>query len=135
MYANAPRYIYNIDDDRRNNVIISQSWSSCAPPQLESTFPIMMNNDNFDIHAQQQQMPLPITAADASRPINILSLDGGGMRGLILCQMLQFIESYTQQPINQLFDMIVGTSTGAILGSILSQLSMDCATATEQYKV
>ncbi|MBD3883438.1 patatin-like phospholipase family protein [Phormidium tenue FACHB-886] len=45
----------------------------------------------------------------------ILSIDGGGIRGIIPAMMLAEIERRTSQPIAELFDMIAGTSTGGIL--------------------
>ena len=45
----------------------------------------------------------------------ILSIDGGGIRGLIPALILQEIETQTGKPIYKLFDLIVGTSTGGIL--------------------
>jgi calcium-independent phospholipase A2 len=46
------------------------------------------------------------------RPI---STDGGGIRGLILIQVLLNLERVAKQPIVKLFDWIAGTSTGGIL--------------------
>ncbi len=45
----------------------------------------------------------------------ILSIDGGGVRGIIPAKILQFLEEVTGQPIHKLFDLIVGTSTGGII--------------------
>lgn len=42
-------------------------------------------------------------------------MDGGGIRGLILIQLLLALEEFTKQPIVRLFDWIAGTSTGGIL--------------------
>lgn len=47
--------------------------------------------------------------------INVLSIDGGGIRGLIPALVLQHIEETTGRPIAALFDLIAGTSTGGIL--------------------
>jgi patatin-like phospholipase/acyl hydrolase len=44
-----------------------------------------------------------------------LSIDGGGIRGIIPAIVLSFIERNTGKPICQLFDLIAGTSTGGIL--------------------
>jgi len=45
-----------------------------------------------------------------------LCLDGGGIRGLVLIQLLQEIEKETGgQKIRDLFDWIGGTSTGGII--------------------
>jgi patatin-like phospholipase/acyl hydrolase len=45
----------------------------------------------------------------------ILSIDGGGIRGIIPANILAFIEKRTGKPISQLFDLVAGTSTGGIL--------------------
>lgn len=42
-------------------------------------------------------------------------MDGGGIRGLVLIQLLQAIENAVGQPIRNCFDWIAGTSTGGIL--------------------
>ena len=62
-------------------------------------------------------MPTQATA----RPVNVLSLDGGGIRGLILSLFLEAIETRTGKPISALFDIIAGTSTGGILALALSK--------------
>lgn len=50
----------------------------------------------------------------------ILSIDGGGIRGIIPCRILQFIENQTG-PISKSFDLIAGTSTGGIIALGLSK--------------
>jgi hypothetical protein len=49
------------------------------------------------------------------RAWRILSIDGGGTRGIIPAIILASIEERTGKPISQLFDLIAGTSTGGIL--------------------
>ncbi len=45
----------------------------------------------------------------------ILSIDGGGIRGLIPAKVLAQIERRTGKPVSELFDLVAGTSTGGIL--------------------
>ena len=49
----------------------------------------------------------------------VLCLDGGGIKGLILIEMLSAIEKATGKRIIDLFDWFVGTSTGGIIALIL----------------
>lgn len=57
----------------------------------------------------------------------LLSLDGGGIRGLVLAQMLLEIEKMAQTPIIHMFDWIAGTSTGGILA-----LALGCGKTMKQ---
>jgi patatin-like phospholipase/acyl hydrolase len=45
----------------------------------------------------------------------VLSIDGGGLRGIIPAMVLAEIEERTEKPIAETFDLIAGTSTGGIL--------------------
>ncbi len=56
-----------------------------------------------------------------SKLFKILSIDGGGIRGIIPAVLLAEIERRTQKPIAQLFDLIAGTSTGGILALALAK--------------
>ena len=49
----------------------------------------------------------------------ILCLDGGGVKGLVQIQMLRQIEQRTGKRIVELFDWIVGSSTGGIIALAL----------------
>ncbi len=51
----------------------------------------------------------------SKKVFRILSIDGGGIRGIIPAMILAEIEARTGRRISQLFNMIVGTSTGGIL--------------------
>lgn len=55
----------------------------------------------------------------------ILSLDGGGIRGLITAMVLHELENRTKRRIHDLFDLIVGTSTGGILAAGLARPRQD----------
>jgi patatin-like phospholipase/acyl hydrolase len=57
--------------------------------------------------------------------IKILSIDGGGIRGIIPATVLAEIENRTHKPIAKLFDLIAGTSTGGILAAGLTKPNHD----------
>jgi len=52
--------------------------------------------------------------------MRILSIDGGGIRGLIAVRMLKVIEEIAQKPVTELFDLIAGTSTGGLIAAGLT---------------
>jgi len=61
-----------------------------------------------------------------SKKFRILSLDGGGIRGLYSAQMLKNIEEKCGVDFYSDFDLIVGTSTGSILaGAIVQKIDLD----------
>ena len=51
----------------------------------------------------------------------ILSIDGGGIRGIIPSLLLDYLEGQTGKPIAELFDLCVGTSSGGITALGLAQ--------------
>lgn len=55
------------------------------------------------------------------QPYRILAIDGGGVRGVIPAIWLDRLEKELGAPLNQYFDLVVGTSTGSLLA---------CAVAT-----
>lgn len=61
------------------------------------------------------------TPPKTRKPIRILALDGGGIRGIVPCKILEFIETQTGYPIHRLFDMVAGTSTGGMLACGLTK--------------
>lgn len=59
------------------------------------------------------------------KKIRILSLDGGGIRGIISCVILKYIEEQLQKQdnpnakIGDYFDLLAGTSTGGLIAALL----------------
>jgi uncharacterized protein len=60
-----------------------------------------------------------------SKKIRVLSLDGGGIRGIISCVILRFIEEELKRldnpnaKLGDYFDLIAGSSTGGLLAAVL----------------
>jgi predicted patatin/cPLA2 family phospholipase len=59
---------------------------------------------------------------------HILSLDGGGAKGFYTIGVLEEIEAMTKQPLWSCFDLMFGTSTGAIIAALLPEI-VGCCTA------
>lgn len=77
------------------------------------------------------------TAERSDRPLRLLALDGGGVRGLVtllLLRRLMFLMGHERmkKPC-EVFDMIAGTSTGGLIAIMLGRLEMDVDAAIKAY--
>ncbi|MGK5595377.1 MAG: patatin-like phospholipase family protein [Parachlamydiaceae bacterium] len=70
---------------------------------------------------EEEKAPSYATRPDSKSIYPILSLDGGGLRGIIPASVLVEIERITREPTAKLFKLIGGTSTGGILALGLSK--------------
>lgn len=59
-------------------------------------------------------------AVDCQQKVFVLALDGGGIRGVILARILMHVEQLMNARIDQLFNLIAGTSTGGLIALALS---------------
>jgi patatin-like phospholipase/acyl hydrolase len=62
---------------------------------------------------------VPIANPNSYKKFRILSIDGGGVRGVIPARILQAIEEQTGKPICELFDLVIGNSTGGLIALAL----------------
>jgi len=70
-----------------------------------------------------------------NKKFRILSLDGGGIRGLYSAQMLKKIQNECGVNLYNDFDLIVGTSTGSILaGAIVQKIDLDRVISLYEYE-
>ncbi|RHN64947.1 putative phospholipase A(1) [Medicago truncatula] len=87
---------------------------------------ILGENENLRRAVRGRQM--------AKQGLRILSMDGGGMKGLATVQMLKEIEKGTGKRIHELFDLICGTSTGGMLAVSLGMKLMTLEECEDIYK-
>nr|XP_043611234.1 phospholipase A I-like [Erigeron canadensis] len=66
--------------------------------------------------------------------VRILTMDGGGMKGLATVQILKEIEKGTGKQIHEMFDLICGTSTGGMLAVALGIKLMSLEKCEDIYK-
>jgi uncharacterized protein len=55
------------------------------------------------------------------KKFRLLALNGGGTRGILQAAFLYLLEKETNKKISELFDMVVGTSTGGIIASAIAK--------------
>lgn len=72
------------------------------------------------------------------KPYRILCIDGGGIRGIIPAMILKKIENETGKRVYELFDLVVGTSTGGLIVLMLakpkSKLQHDQCQLTSEFE-
>ncbi|KAJ9566706.1 hypothetical protein OSB04_002672 [Centaurea solstitialis] len=66
--------------------------------------------------------------------LRILTMDGGGMKGLATVQILKEIEKGTGKQIHEMFDLICGTSTGGMLAVALGIKLLSLDKCEDMYK-
>lgn len=85
-----------------------------ATKNLDKIFKNYMNNLNFLKANQQPAEP------KGSKRVSMLTLDGGGLKGLVTIQILIEIEKQLQHPLRNYFRWIAGTSTGSFISVMLA---------------
>ena len=80
--------------------------------------------------------PWPISLKPLNAGVRILTLDGGGVRGIMELISLQYIEKELggRLKIQSVFDLMVGTSTGGIIALGLGEKRWPVATCMEKFE-
>ena len=84
---------------------------------IEDAAALMMQQfEVYKFEKTRRELPPELQGKGGSR---ILFLDGGGIRGLVLIEILIQLQRLTGTTVIKMFDWIVGTSTGGILALAL----------------
>lgn len=73
----------------------------------------------FDKQGGLHQL-IPQATRDTDEVCRILSLDGGGAKGFYTLGVLFELEGMLKRPLHQCFDLVFGTSTGAIIAALIA---------------
>ncbi|KAF1757226.1 hypothetical protein GCK72_013681 [Caenorhabditis remanei] len=90
-------------------------------------------SDQLKEEARQCLTLIGVQPAPKGRGVNVLSIDGGGTRGMMGLEVLEKIEKLSGKRICELFDMIVGVSTGSIIAALLTCKGYTVAECREAY--
>ncbi|CAI5503108.1 unnamed protein product [Closterium sp. Naga37s-1] len=105
----------------RGMAMVQMPRSYITTPSRFTPFPLALCRENRLV---QEAL---CTRAVGQRGVRVLVMDGGGMRGMAMVQMLRQIEGRTGRRVHELFDLVCGTSTGGMLAAELGikRLTLD----------
>ncbi|NXX50144.1 PLPL8 phospholipase, partial [Tricholaema leucomelas] len=92
------------------------------------------NDENLQAAVRETLAIIGYTDPVKGWGIRVLTIDGGGTRGLVALQTLRKLEELTGKPVHQLFDYICGVSTGAILAFMLGLFHIPLDDCEELYR-
>ncbi|TPP64417.1 PLPL9, partial [Fasciola gigantica] len=115
---------YGLSKDHHAHTDTEHAPESTSPKVL-MTVPEVMSQSPTPVHHPRCSTTGSATAVSESgwscgpHGYRVLSLDGGGVRGLILIQLLRALEKASGRRVTELFDWLMGTSTGGVLALLL----------------
>ena len=111
--------------NKKNMLKLCRELESNINQRLSFSSSIGDNDDNTVLVMQQREVALfnktlrksalHSAVFELEEGSRVLCLDGGGIKGLIQIEVLMQIEEKMKRKITELFDWIVGTSTGGIV--------------------
>ncbi|XP_029470880.1 calcium-independent phospholipase A2-gamma isoform X2 [Rhinatrema bivittatum] len=92
-----------------------------------------INDETLQASVREALALIGYTDPVKGRGIRVLTIDGGGIRGVVTLQTLRKLEELTGKPVYHLFDYICGVSTGAVLAFMLGLFHMPLSECEELY--
>ena len=110
--------------ERFCNHLHAHPWDLGRAVRLKATGKVLSirdraANESVRLQCNEALALIGYVSPPPKRGIRILSIDGGGMRGLIALEMLRTLEHFTGRRIHENFDLICGVSTGAIIAAFI----------------
>ncbi|KAF5445119.1 hypothetical protein F2P56_034193 [Juglans regia] len=100
--------------------------SKLLPLERNPVLPLLISVPRFPLSQMEAKNIVPLQPPTYGNVITVLSIDGGGIRGLIPGTILDFLESEFQKldgedaRIADYFDVIAGTSTGGLVTAMIT---------------
>ncbi|PIK45558.1 putative phospholipase A I [Apostichopus japonicus] len=106
---------------------------------MENLIPILLRQRNHVDDANQAEIRRALSLMGYADPvkgkgIRILSVDGGGSRGVIPIEILKRLEESCQLKIGDMFDYVIGVSSGAVTAFLLSIAKASTEECEQLYK-
>lgn len=113
--AYADPEIHDDFTDHRQVIVAPQSYNKLV--EMEALVQSTLKQAEM-VNGQKQ-----VQEDEENRPVRVLSLDGGGIRGVGVAEILSVIEARvkaaTGKQLFEFFDLVVGTSTGGIIATAI----------------
>lgn len=102
------------DSEKQQQVSLKRNWINQVKKRISSPSKLIAEyKDHKGFIASETKM-------NSKKTFNILSIDGGGIRGIIPAVILCEVEKRIGRPLASTFELIAGTSTGGIISAGLS---------------
>lgn len=112
----------------------SSALEAGAPRTLSKILKKYPENEHVTGRSRELLALMGVSPPTKGHGVKILSIDGGGVRGLVAVEVLRAIERITNKKTHELFDYICGVSTGSIIAFLLGAHKHPLDVAEAMYK-